>query len=115
MQSNSTLGVRIDEANISSSANVDWIQGDQGQSTGNNAPDKRTTNDDDDDSFDAWNDFKGSTSAPDAAKSYRDQTTDGVKSMNDKGHDSFSGWGAGSESTAFETQHEEKTHFMEKQ
>ncbi|KAK6238580.1 hypothetical protein QUC31_004049 [Theobroma cacao] len=110
MQSNSTSGVRIDQANISSSANVDWVQGDQGQIIGNNTPNKRTP-DDDDDSFDAWNDFKGSASAPDAAKTYWDQTTDGMKSMNEKVHDSFSGWGPGSESTAFETQHEVSKSF----
>ncbi|XWS47418.1 hypothetical protein CRYUN_Cryun14cG0150500 [Craigia yunnanensis] len=107
MQSNYTSGVRTEKANISSSVNLDWIQGDKTQISASNAPGKKT-NDDDDDSFDAWSDFKGSTNAQDAAQSSSDQTADGLKAMHEKGGDSFSGLGSGSESTVFETHHEGK-------
>ncbi|XVF20997.1 hypothetical protein REPUB_Repub12eG0052800 [Reevesia pubescens] len=71
----------------------DWFQddmqsnslsGDEAQINANNAPGKKTT-DDDDDSFDAWNDFKGSTNAQAAPQSSLDQTTDGLKLTHEKG------------------------------
>ena len=102
----------------SESKTNDWFQddmesnstsGDQAQTRASNAPGKKTT--DDDDSFDACNDFKGSTSAQDAAQSSWDQTADGLKSMHEKDVDSFSGLGAGSESTVFETHHEVSKSF----
>ncbi|XVE78435.1 hypothetical protein DITRI_Ditri13aG0144900 [Diplodiscus trichospermus] len=83
MQSNSTSRVRMETENISSSLNPDWIQGDKAQISGSDAPGKKTT--DDDDSFDAWNDFKGSTNAQDISQSSSDQTADGLKSMHEKG------------------------------
>ncbi|GMI76257.1 hypothetical protein like AT4G20720 [Hibiscus trionum] len=71
---------------------TDWFQGDlksnsvsgdQAQISGN-APGERTA-DVDDDSFDDWNDFKGSTIAEDVAQSSSDQTAGGLKSMHEKG------------------------------
>ncbi|XWS30966.1 hypothetical protein CRYUN_Cryun23aG0036600 [Craigia yunnanensis] len=103
----------------SESKTNDWFQddmksnstsGDQVQTSASNAPGKKTT-DDDDDSFDAWNDFKGSTSAQDAAQSSWDQTADGLNSMHEKGGDYFSGLGAASESTVFETHREVSKSF----
>ncbi|XP_022759061.1 uncharacterized protein LOC111305625 [Durio zibethinus] len=112
MQSNSSSGVRTEKENIPSSGNLDWIQGDQVQNNASNAPGKRTTDDDDDDdSFDAWNDFKGSTCAQDAAHGSSDHTANGTKSMNEKGGNSFSGLGVGSESTVLEIQHEVSKSF----
>ncbi|KAK8507739.1 hypothetical protein V6N13_140486 [Hibiscus sabdariffa] len=60
------------------------ISGDQAQISTSNAPGERTT-DVDDDSFDAWNDFKGSSIAQDVAQSSSDQTAGGLKSMHEKG------------------------------
>ncbi|KAE8664813.1 Detected protein of unknown function [Hibiscus syriacus] len=63
----------------------DWFQGDlksnsissdQAQSSTSNAPRDRTI-DIDDNSFDDWNDFKGSTIAQDVAQSSSDQTSGG--------------------------------------
>ncbi|XWS36774.1 hypothetical protein CRYUN_Cryun20dG0114700 [Craigia yunnanensis] len=109
MQSNSTSGVGIEKENISSSINLDWIQVDKAQISASKASGKKTT--DDADSFDNWNDFKGSTNAQDAAQNSSDLTADGLKSMHEKGSDSFSGLGAGSESTVFETHHEVSKSF----
>ncbi|XP_022771764.1 uncharacterized protein LOC111314559 isoform X1 [Durio zibethinus] len=50
--------------------------GDLAQIIARNASGKKTTNDGDD-SFDAWNDFKGSTSAQDAAHTSWDRTVNG--------------------------------------
>ncbi|KAL4341426.1 hypothetical protein GQ457_08G015430 [Hibiscus cannabinus] len=67
-------------------SNLDTVagQGDQAQISTSNAPGERTT-DVDDDSFDAWNDFKGSSIAQDVAQSSSDQTAGGLKSMDEKG------------------------------
>ncbi|XP_022771765.1 uncharacterized protein LOC111314559 isoform X2 [Durio zibethinus] len=51
-------------------------KGDLAQIIARNASGKKTTNDGDD-SFDAWNDFKGSTSAQDAAHTSWDRTVNG--------------------------------------
>ncbi|PPS16564.1 hypothetical protein GOBAR_AA04013 [Gossypium barbadense] len=95
----------------SESKTTDWFQGDlksnftsgdQAQSSISNTLGERTINDDDD-----WNDFTGSTNAQGSS----DQDADGLKSMNEKGGDSFSGLEAGSESTIFETHHEVSKSF----
>ncbi|XP_039043561.1 uncharacterized protein LOC120182757 isoform X1 [Hibiscus syriacus] len=71
----------------------DWFQGDlksnsissdQAQSSTSNAPRDRTI-DIDDNSFDDWNDFKGSTIAQDVAQSSSDQTSGGLKSIHEEG------------------------------
>ncbi|OMO84821.1 hypothetical protein COLO4_21830 [Corchorus olitorius] len=113
MQGNSTSGVGIENTNISSSAHLDWVQGDQGQTVGSNAPGKKPTNDEDDndDSFDDWNDFEGSTNAQNAVQSSQGQSAGGIQSVNEKDGDSFSGLGAGSESILFETQNEVSKSF----
>ncbi|KAL4326051.1 hypothetical protein GQ457_11G004420 [Hibiscus cannabinus] len=75
------------------SKTTDWVKGDfksnsvsgnQAQISASNAPGERTA-DVDDDSFDDWNDFKGSTIAQDVAQSSSDQTAGGLKSMHEKG------------------------------
>ncbi|KAK8546684.1 hypothetical protein V6N13_067879 [Hibiscus sabdariffa] len=69
---------------ISSKLDTVVGQGDQAQISTSNAPGERTT-DVDDDSYDAWNDFKGSSIAQDVAQSSSDQTAVGLKSMHEKG------------------------------
>ncbi|XP_061969562.1 uncharacterized protein LOC133692542 isoform X2 [Populus nigra] len=49
--------------NNSSMMNVDWIEDNQWQTTTTSKSDENKTIDENDDSFDAWNDFSGSTSA----------------------------------------------------
>ncbi|XVF81605.1 hypothetical protein PTKIN_Ptkin15bG0168500 [Pterospermum kingtungense] len=83
-QSDSASGVTIEKDDISSSMNLDWIQGDKAQISASNASGKDSA-DLDDDSLDARNDFKASTNAQDGAQSASDLTTDGLKSMHEKG------------------------------
>lgn len=64
MTANMKDGVIAENANISSSMNVDWLQVDLLQSNNKKAPDVKTTKEDDD-PFEAWNDFTSSTSAQD--------------------------------------------------
>ncbi|KAI5340284.1 PREDICTED: dentin sialophospho [Prunus dulcis] len=63
-----------ENVNNSFPADVDWVQDNQLQTTSNKAPDNKTT-DEDEDSFDAWNDFATSNSAPNLADSSLKQST----------------------------------------
>ncbi|XVE72414.1 hypothetical protein DITRI_Ditri11bG0037800 [Diplodiscus trichospermus] len=75
-----------------------------------NAHAKKTTDDDDNDndSFDGWNDFKGSTIAQNASQSFWNKTADGLNLMHENFGDSFFGLGLRSEPTIFETHDEGK-------
>ncbi|ONI18407.1 hypothetical protein PRUPE_3G214000 [Prunus persica] len=63
-----------ENVNNSFPADVDRVQDNQLQTTSNNAPDNKTT-DEDEDSFDAWNDFATSNSAPNLVDSSLKQST----------------------------------------
>ncbi|KAG6722238.1 uncharacterized protein LOC122303788 [Carya illinoinensis] len=68
-----TKDSRLEEnVNDSSSASVDWLQADKWHTNSEKAPDNKII-DEDDDSFDSWNDFASSTSAPNPSTSSWDQ------------------------------------------
>lgn len=97
-------GERVDNANTSSSINIDWVQDDQWRISSKRTHENKAK-DQDYDSFDDWNGFTSSSGAqipPGSSGEVANHTVPsemGARPREEKNNDSFSGWDMDFQST----------------